>query len=533
MVTLKRISTNEKVSADDLCSMSKNIYEYLLKDFCKHILASSIAQIKATVAGNIVVQDTGTNYNIKVKEHLQIDTDGTVVFNPIEQTIQVPVPSADPRVDILEATFKYTNYDSQTKTFINPTSVNRIFSQATFTKFLVDADITVKQGVEGAGVAPTVTAGKMKIAELYVDTTGGIANADIFNVTSLYGEANTGWTTETDITKLLQTTEDIKAYADSLVVGLLDDRGNYDASGNVFPSTGGSGSGGAILKGDLWLISVAGTLGGVSVAIGDTIRALTDTPGQTAGNWAIIEGNFGYIPVKAPATNTDNYVPQWNGANSKELKDGRAIGTAANNLLAFDSNQYITFPSRTYWTASTYAEYTADCSTYNSSYAGTNIGVGFANCIAAGRIYGASWTPDYAEGMILDKVSEKSPQPGRVYVFTPKGLIRSNKKCQAGTMGIFSDTFGQCINSPGLIDYNDIEKSMKDKKRIKIPICLKGQVPVYVKEKIKCFQLLVSGKNGVATKANIFERIFYKERIIGMAIEESKDNKEKRIWIFR
>jgi hypothetical protein len=73
------------------------------------------------------------------------------------------------------------------------------------------------------------------------------------------------------------------------VAGLLDDRGNYDASTNLFPATGGSGSAGAILKGDLWRISVAGTLGGVSVVANDTVRAIVDTPGQTSGNWAILQ----------------------------------------------------------------------------------------------------------------------------------------------------------------------------------------------------------------------------------------------------
>jgi hypothetical protein len=42
--------------------------------------------------------------------------------------------------------------------------------------------------------------------------------------------------------------ESVKAYADSLVVGLIDD-GNYDASTNTFPTTGGSGTSGAVLKG--------------------------------------------------------------------------------------------------------------------------------------------------------------------------------------------------------------------------------------------------------------------------------------------
>jgi hypothetical protein len=45
------------------------------------------------------------------------------------------------------------------------------------------------------------------------------------------------------------------------------------AATNVFPSAGGSGAGGAILKGDIWTISAVGTLGGVAVSLGDTVRA--------------------------------------------------------------------------------------------------------------------------------------------------------------------------------------------------------------------------------------------------------------------
>lgn len=92
------------------------------------------------------------------------------------------------------------------------------------------------------------------------------------------------------------------AYADSLVVGLLDDRGNYDASVNTFPASGGSGTAGAILKGDLWTISVSGTLGGVNVTAGDVLRAKSDTPGQTAGNWVITENNLGYVPQNTAGT---------------------------------------------------------------------------------------------------------------------------------------------------------------------------------------------------------------------------------------
>jgi len=95
------------------------------------------------------------------------------------------------------------------------------------------------------------------------------------------------------------TSQGIKTYVDGLVVGLWDDRGSFDASSNTFPSSGGSGASGAILKGDIWTISVAGTLGSQSVEVGDTVRALVDTPSTTPANWAIQQNNIGYVPENA------------------------------------------------------------------------------------------------------------------------------------------------------------------------------------------------------------------------------------------
>lgn len=87
----------------------------------------------------------------------------------------------------------------------------------------------------------------------------------------------------------------LREYIDSLVTGLLDLRGVYDASSNLFPTTGGSGLLGAVLKGDFWVVSVGGTLSGKTVTIGDTFMALSDSPGQTFSNWAVIESNTGYV----------------------------------------------------------------------------------------------------------------------------------------------------------------------------------------------------------------------------------------------
>jgi hypothetical protein len=86
----------------------------------------------------------------------------------------------------------------------------------------------------------------------------------------------------------------VKSYVDSEVsaaaVAQLKDQGNYDASSNLFPSVAN------IKTGFLWTISVAGTLGGVNVTTGDVVRALIDSPGQTASNWNITENNIGYVP---------------------------------------------------------------------------------------------------------------------------------------------------------------------------------------------------------------------------------------------
>jgi len=97
----------------------------------------------------------------------------------------------------------------------------------------------------------------------------------------------------------------VKAYVDNATTGLLDDRGNYNAGGNTFPASGGSGTAGAIKKGDIWFISTAGILGGNSVSVGASVRALVDSPGQTAANWSILSNGVGYTPENVANKSTD------------------------------------------------------------------------------------------------------------------------------------------------------------------------------------------------------------------------------------
>lgn len=119
--------------------------------------------------------------------------------------------------------------------------------------------------------------------------------------------------------------QSVKAYVDGLVVGLWDDRGNYDASvDDTFPATGGSGASGAILKGDIWTVSVAGTIDGEVVNIGDTVRAIADSPAQDGSNWAIGENNIGYTPE-----NSTNKVTDFSTVNNTLYPTVQAVANYA------------------------------------------------------------------------------------------------------------------------------------------------------------------------------------------------------------
>lgn len=135
----------------------------------------------------------------------------------------------------------------------------------------------------------------------------------------------------------------VKTYVDASVTGLIDDRGNYDASSNLWPSTGGSGTSSQILKGDLWYISVAGTLGGSSASVGASIRALTDSPGQTSSNWGVLNVGLGYTPENVAnkgvangyaSLDSNGYVPY------SQLPKQRVYSTASTTSLIIDTDSY-------------------------------------------------------------------------------------------------------------------------------------------------------------------------------------------------
>lgn len=118
-----------------------------------------------------------------------------------------------------------------------------------------------------------------------------------------------------------------KTYADGLVVGLWDDRGSFDASVNTYPTTGGSGAAGAILKGDIWTINqvaVSGPL--VGYAVGTNLRATVDAPAQVSAKWAVTEVGLGYVPYNS--TNPAGYI----SGNEVVTVSGDAIGSGTTSI---------------------------------------------------------------------------------------------------------------------------------------------------------------------------------------------------------
>lgn len=130
----------------------------------------------------------------------------------------------------------------------------------------------------------------------------------------------------------------IKDYADSLVVGLLDYRGGFDASVNAYPSSGGSGTGGAILKGDMWVVSVAGVIDGHAIHAGDSLIANDDTPGQTTAKWNTVQSNLSYVPedVANKSTNVTS-----DAASDTKYPSVKAVKTYADKKVSLTGNETI------------------------------------------------------------------------------------------------------------------------------------------------------------------------------------------------
>jgi len=135
---------------------------------------------------------------------------------------------------------------------------------------------------------------------------------------------------------LVSTDAATKGYVDTSVVGLLDLQGTIDCSTNPnYPAAN---------KGDVWVVSVAGLIGGasgISVQAGDAILALADNAGGTqaavGSSWSILQANLvGALLAANNLSDVQNVATARNnlGLGTAATQNSTAFATAAQGTLA-------------------------------------------------------------------------------------------------------------------------------------------------------------------------------------------------------
>jgi hypothetical protein len=125
------------------------------------------------------------------------------------------------------------------------------------------------------------------------------------------------------------------------VTGNAGAQGNIGAQGNdgIKGFQGNDGTKGFQgLTGDVGVQGFTGIQGltGTGVQGNEGIQGFTGFQGSVGNTGP--QGVAAANDVIGPQSNTDSYVPQWDGANSNTLKNGLAVGTQANNLVQLDGN---------------------------------------------------------------------------------------------------------------------------------------------------------------------------------------------------
>jgi len=181
--------------------------------------------------------------------------------------------------------------------------------------------------VSAAGVVSTASAGT---DYLTADSTNTLTNKTFdangtgnslsnVEVADLAAAALTSDISASALSTQLATADVIKTYVDNSITALGNFVGDFDASGEALPTTGG-GIAGAISKGDYWRVSVAGTITGLGLLeVGDVLTAKADEA-DAAEEFFLFQGNVTDSVTSSAASSTDNALPRFDGESGKVIQ---------------------------------------------------------------------------------------------------------------------------------------------------------------------------------------------------------------------
>lgn len=220
-----------------------------------------------------------------------ISIDGT--FSSNSDSILPTQKSAKTYVDTTQTAIKAA-------TFITTNNETAMFPNSTSTSGLANGFAMVYSGLlqtqvlTGTANQINVAGGDASLTNPVFSLSSTLVTPGTLNVGTTFSVGGTGSITSITTNpssvsaNALMPASTIQAAISAAITAGTSFRGGWDASGGLYPTTGGSGGAGAVAAGDWWYITVGGTLNTTPVNPGDQIFALVATPGQTDANWLAV-----------------------------------------------------------------------------------------------------------------------------------------------------------------------------------------------------------------------------------------------------
>lgn len=136
----------------------------------------------------------------------------------------------------------------------------------------------------------------------------------------------------TTTTSSTWSSDKITTYVQSNITGLMDLKGDYDASVNS-PNLDSSPSAGTIFKGDSWVVSTAGTFYSEDVEVGDVLVAKINDPASLT-DWIRLNKN---IP---PIATTTSYAASFGDGTSTSFTITHSLGSRDLIVQIYNTSTY-------------------------------------------------------------------------------------------------------------------------------------------------------------------------------------------------